>query len=165
MSSSPRKFEEKVDRIFRKMLTQNSTFIAWANREWVQELYAIAQIKRWETKGASEGKTWKPLNPRYVKWKKRFYEGSPGGGRKMMIASGRLLAGVLPPQTRPFSDPESRENFRKIVKTRSIVLATTVPYAKDASIERPFSKFSSATTKKWSKSFALFYVKHLRHVT
>lgn len=59
--------------------------------------YKRRQNKRYQTENASEGTRWKPLNADYAKRKLTKFASYQGGGRKMMIATGRMKESVIGP--------------------------------------------------------------------
>ena len=151
----------KIQKAFDKLLKDpKAIFAAWANRQ-LMDLYGRAQLERWQSKGVSEGHTWAPLNPGYAKWKRKRFVASPGGGRKMLIATGNLLAGVLPPNKRPFGPPAG-EHFRKVISNATVKISTTVEYADDVDQDRVFTKFSSATIKEWRDSWETTLLKGMK---
>lgn len=100
--------------------------------------YQDAQMKRFQTENESEGATWVPLTPRYLAQKLIKYAESPGGGRKMLIATGRLSDAAL----------MRGEGYYKIVDNRSIRIGIDdgmIPYAKYVARTRPFMTFGSDT--------------------
>lgn len=101
--------------------------------------YLKAQMKRWMTEGRSDGHgdlpPWQPLSARYKAWKLKRWASAPGGGTKMMIASGRLFQAAM----------NQGPGHRKIVTDRSLIVGIdpgVVPYAKYVNAERPFFIFS-----------------------
>lgn len=100
----------------------------------VLEQYKNAQRERWMTENASEGSRWKDLNTDYAASKLTRFAGFPGGGRKMLIATGKLFENVFSP--------------RKVVKPRTMELfvsTSDVPYARYVDEERPFMRFGRTT--------------------
>lgn len=59
--------------------------------------YRHRQAKRYQTENASEGTKWAPLNPDYAKRKLTKFASYPDGGRKTMIATGRMKDSVIGP--------------------------------------------------------------------
>ncbi len=120
-------------------------------------LYQDAQRERWMTENQSQGSGWKPLNPRYAAYKLRRYGGGtkyrwiggrgdgrpwrpagnwpsyPGGGRKMMIATGELVASVT---------GDKLTYHKRVITTRSMIISTTLDYAEDANSKRNFTDFN-----------------------
>lgn len=151
------KFERSLDKKFATLLKPDNLFAGWANREF-QKLYGENQKARWMSEGASEGRSWKPLNQRYALRKRIDYADEPGRGTKMLIATGRLFAGVMPPEQRG-AFRGNAEEFRKVVEKKSVRIATTVPYAKFVSEEREFSVFSSKTRITWARSYKSYLIR------
>ena len=109
----------------------------------VYDQYKNAQRKRWMTEGASEGESWKQLDPKYAAWKMRKFANKPGGGRKMLIATGRLFAAVVGEA----AGEGQKTEHRKIVTNKSIEIAWTTPYAPYVDEIRDFSEFGDRTTE------------------
>ena len=94
----------------------------WLNRKAYPEILKM-QMRRWETQNNISGEgwePWRPLNPKYAKSKLKRFADYPGGGRKMLIATGRLVDSMI---------GRSREH-RKTVSARSLEVSSTVPYGK-----------------------------------
>lgn len=133
--------------------------------------YQKAQLERWQTEGASEGKKWAPLNAKYAAWKRRRYGAGasyqfhhslkasanmrhvwgpfPGNGTKMLIATGTLVAAVVGPVKglKSFPMKSSAENHRMIASKKGIEVGWTVYYANDVNEKRNFENFSPKTEK------------------
>lgn len=123
----------------------------------ILSVYQNAQIQRFQTENASETGQWEPLSTKplfyywgtdpdlkgyfaggYAEWKKRKYAGYPGGGEKIMIATGALSEAAI----------GRGAGFRKVVTTRSLMVSVddeTIPYAKYAAMHRPFMNFGGNT--------------------
>lgn len=89
------------------------------------------QKRRWVSQNSTEGAPWRELNPAYERRKLKKYAEYPGGGRHMMIATGRLVDAAT---------MESDEGW-KMVKDNRLYITINVPYAKWADKERNFTKF------------------------
>lgn len=142
----------------KEMLKRSRDARAWLNRI-AYTLYQNWQRERWMTEGSSQGKKWPKLNPIYAAYKLRRYGGGtkykwiggrgedrpwvpagrwpkfPGNGSKMMVATGKLVDSVT---------GKSLAFHRKVVKPQELLIATTVPYAKDANETRNFTEFKQA---------------------
>lgn len=82
--------------------------------------YQRRQRKRYQTEGASEGVKWPALNAQYAAYKLKKFSSYPGGGRKMMIATGRMKDSVIGPGA----------DHRKIGPSRGrLEVYWTTPYA------------------------------------
>jgi hypothetical protein len=119
------------------MVSRAGLVRGWLNRVGYP-IIIEAQRMRWASENATEGASWKPLSAKYEKYKTRRFASAPGGGRKMMIASGRLIAGVTG------DDPK---DHYKLVEDTKLSVGTTVPYAEYANEARNFTELSSTTTK------------------
>lgn len=106
-------------------------------------MYQRFQRQRWMTQNASEGDKWKPLNPRYAKSKLRRYADFPGGGQRMMIATGRLFASVIGPS----------KDHRRLIKGSKMIISTGVEYAEDANSKRPFFPLSDRSKNQIYREF------------
>lgn len=125
-----------AQKTLRDMLTRERALQSYLNRNVVEQ-YRNIQRKRWMTQGDSEGSPWRALDPVYAARKKRVFAGYPGGGTKMLIATNRLITGVIGPGG----------DFRKVTTPRSITIGTVTPYAKYVDEERTFTSFSSASLR------------------
>lgn len=115
----------------------------------VYPLYIKGQMKRWMSEGASDGmgslERWAPLNAKYKASKLRRFASAPGGGTKMLIASGRLYQAAT-----------GGSGIIKLVTGSSITIAVDVPYAKYVNARRNFWKFSSEFEKDLHTRFDKF---------
>ena len=130
------KVEDGISKWAEKVLNRSSTagIRAWLNRVAYPKLLQV-QLKRWQTEGSSEGETWAALNPDYARSKLKRFAGFPGGGRKMLIATGRLVQSMT---------GQSGEG-RKIVTENKLELVTTVPYAVYVDEKRDITGLSEET--------------------
>lgn len=136
------------------MANAKDFFAPWANRRFMA-LYANAQRTRWQTEGSSEGVKWRKLDPLYYTRKKRIYGAYPGAGEVVLIATSRLLAGILPPDER-VQEKAFGEEFRKIVTNRRITIATTTPYAEYVDEDREFNDWSPITKRRFADDFKVY---------
>lgn len=118
----------------------------------VYPTYLKAQRRRWMSENQTDGfgdlGGWAPLNPAYARRKKIRWAAAPGGGTKMLIASGRLFKAVM----------GEGPGHRKIVSERSIIIGVDVPYAKYVNQRRPFFIFSDEMMSGIKQKYA----QHLR---
>lgn len=124
------------------MLTKASLAKGWLNRV-AYPMVIEAQRMRWASEGASEGSSWAPLNTSYAIRKLKKYASSPGGGRKMLIATSRLVGGVTGDQA---------ADHYKLVTDKMLMVGTTIGYAKYVNETRNFVKLGTATLKNLSDS-------------
>ncbi len=134
--------ENKIQKDLSALLNRTLGIRTYLNTVVYQQ-YKNAQRKRWMTEGASEGERWKDLDPKYAAWKKKRYATSPGQGRKMLIASGRLFSAVV---GEGMGEGKVQEH-RKIVTNKSIEIGWTTPYAPYVDDVREFSDFGDETTE------------------
>ncbi len=162
MMKDSAKFKKTLDKAFKNLLTSNRFFPGWANRILIPE-YGDMQLRRWKRKNSESGGVWHPLNKTYAKSKLRRYASMPGGGRTMMIATSRLLAGIIPPKNRAEAGVKGpKEEFRKAVTKNSVILTTSVPYAKEVNEEREFTSVSQEQRRKWALEYAKYLARGLR---
>lgn len=107
----------------------------WLNRVGYP-LIIEAQRMRWASEGASEGDSWRALNPLYAMQKLKRFASFPGAGRKMLVATSRLVKSV--------TGDEMADHY-KLVTDRSLETGTRVGYAKYVDEDRPFTKLGKAT--------------------
>ena len=139
----------------KEMIKRSADARAWLNRV-AYRIYQNWQRERWMSEGSSQGSKWPRLNPEYARYKLKRYGGGPkykwvggrgenrpwqpagrwpkfpGGGTKMMIATGTLVDSVT---------GKSLKYHRKIVTPKELFISTTVPYANDANERRNFTEF------------------------
>lgn len=117
------------------MLSRAKLARGWLNRVGYP-LIIEAQRIRWASEGSSEGASWKPLNQSYAKAKLKRFANSPGGGRKMLVATSRLVNSV--------TGDETKDHF-KLVEENRISVGSLVEYAKYVNEARNFTKLGQAT--------------------
>lgn len=127
--------------------TQMTTFL---NR-YAYKIYQNYQRDRWANENSAEG-GWPALSPKYAAYKPRRYGGGkkrdggvwpsyPGGGRKMMIATGRLVTSVVGVD---MGASVGLDEHRKLVSGNTLTVSTAVPYASEAGATRDFMTFTPA---------------------
>lgn len=116
----------------------------------VVEQYRNIQRTRWMTEGASEGKQWDPLSPRYSAWKRVHYKSYPGAGTRMLVATGRLQKGVI----------GMSPDFRKVTTPRSLTISTAVEYAEHVNEARSFTTYSTKSLKEILTGINKFLLKN-----
>lgn len=99
--------------------------------------YRAFQAKRWDTEGASEGMSWERLNPTYRRRKEIRFANYEYGGKKMGVATGRLLKSAVGPS----------EDHRVTVGGGRLTVVSTVPYAAYFDDKRSISRWSEASIK------------------
>lgn len=124
------------------MLDKGQLASGWLNRVAYPMIIASHRV-RWASEGASEGRSWPALNPAYASRKLKRYADYPGGGRKMLIATGKLVASMTGDET---------QNHYKLVIENRLEVGTTLGYAKYVDEKRPITILSSQTRANLSKS-------------
>jgi hypothetical protein len=130
------------------MRQRERALVGYFNRN-VLEQYRNLQRKRWITENASEGQEWAALNPTYSARKRRQFASYPGRGTKKLVATNRLFRGVIGPG----------EDFRKVVTSRGLYIATITPYAKYVNEDRNFTDWSTRSEHELKVSVAQFIFK------
>lgn len=132
MDSGIQKTQNSVTQALQEKIERGKSMRAFLDRVVYTE-YQNAQRERWMTEGASEGFAWPALKSlTYIRQKSRKFAAFPGGGKKMMIATGRLYNSVT---------GDSAQEHRKVVTDNSIDIYTTVDYAQYTDEARTFTKF------------------------
>lgn len=147
-----RKVQSTVDKKLSGMIKKFKSGQAFLQMQ-IYPRYLEHQQFRWQTENWG---AWKDLNSDYAEKKKRVYASYPGGGIRMMIATGRTINAVL-----------GRNKFhRKIVTEKSLIVGIggTEPdgdleYAKYAGAMRPFMDFENAMGKRFVKDAKNLYRK------
>lgn len=142
--------EEQLD----EMVKRANMVPAYLNRV-VYRQYQKGQRERWKTENAGDdfaGGKWDSLDPAYETWKHaKYMDNATGHGTKMLIATGRLLFGVVGPS----------EEHQKVVGSRSIRINTTVPYAVYVDAQRTFSEWSPKFYSRIYKGMADYLTKNI----
>jgi hypothetical protein len=116
------------------MLDRKGRMQAYLNRN-VYKQYQNARRTQWATQGASEGDRWENNPPKYADYKTRKFAAYPGGGRKVLIATGRLMQSVIGPG----------EDHRKVATNEYIAINWTTPYAVAVGEARPYADLGRET--------------------
>lgn len=107
--------------------------LAAASRD-ILPMYINAQVKRWESAGASEGPAWDPLKREYASRKLVKFADYPEQGRRMLVGTGDLLKAVT------LQGGEiSKGAYLPEAGTFRVVI--TSPFAEYVDQKRTFSKF------------------------
>ena len=131
----------------KKMLDRSNRMQAYLDRI-VYRQYQNAQRERWITENASEGTPWAALNKRYKEYKKKAFASYPGGGSKMLIATGELFKSVIGPGG----------SHRKTATDKQLAIYWTTPYAVAVGDIRPFNVFSQKTMNGIYSGLAKFII-------
>lgn len=134
--------EKGITKYLSEMLKRAQKVDGWLNRVGYREIIRV-QRKRWQTENKSEGKQWKPLKTeKYKRLKLRKYRDYPGGGRKLLIATARLVQSM--------TGDEKRDHYKLVIKSR-LEVGTFVPYAKYVQEQRDIVGLSSETKSRLKK--------------
>lgn len=107
-----------------------------------------AQMQRWVSEGASEGKGWDKLNPAYAESKLKRFRDYPGQGSKMLIATSTLVSSVIGPMKESsVIELQETQFHRKLVDENSIFVGTTLPYGLFVNEIRNFTRLSVETKR------------------
>ncbi len=131
------------------MLTRANGVSTFLQRVILPEYYK-AQEERWETENASEGETWTAIKPGYAAYKKRKFASFPGGGEKLLIATGKLAFAAT---------GRTPSDGYKLITNDSFVVGINdeaIPYGKYVAETRPIMKFSDDTVNSWKDQIARY---------
>lgn len=120
----------------------------------VYKQYQNAQRERWQTENTTayvDGGQWAPLDPAYRAYKEKKFKDYPGGGRKILIRTKRLMDSVVGPA----------QEQGVLVDERSIRILTMVPYANFVDEVRTFSNFSALFYRDVYKGIGQYLLKSL----
>ncbi len=147
ITGSFERVSSQIKQRLEELITKADDSSGWLNRNGYR-IYQNAQTRRWKTKGASEGFRWDDLNPVYRRYKLKRFKSYPGGGRKTMIATSRLVTSVA----------GKSGDTRKLVTKRTLRVLTAVEYAKYVDERRTFTKFSD----KFRRTIRTDYLEYLK---
>ena len=94
--------------------------------------YIKAQMKRFSSENSSQGQQWAPLNPKYAAYKLNKYASATGGGRKIMIATGKLYKSII----------GAGDGHFKVITDKEMIVGTSIPYATFPARTRSIMKFN-----------------------
>jgi len=151
MSVSLKTVSNGINKYLNVMRQRERALIGYFNRN-VLEQYRNLQRKRWMTENASEGQPWAALNPLYASRKRRQFASYPGKGTKKLVATNRLFESVIGPGA----------DFRKIVSSRGLYIATVTPYSKYVNEERSFTGWSKKSEHEIKMNIAQFIFKGIQ---
>lgn len=126
-----------IEQSLEGMISRGKSVAAFLNRVTFAQ-YKQAQLRRWETENTSEGKHWEDLNPAYAKRKLKRCSTFPGGGKKIMIATGTLVSAAT----------GQSGALLKVVSNSGIQVridSSAIKYAPYPGIKRPFMQFGYDT--------------------
>lgn len=96
------------------------------------------QKERFGSENTSEGSRWQSIEASYAQRKRKRYANFPGGGEKILVATGRLAFAAG-------GEPRESGDFEKITSGSGILIRIGVPYAPYQNPVRPFTTFSDVT--------------------
>lgn len=145
-----------------KMTSQAKSIPAAMAR--IYPMYQKFQTQRFMTENASQGRTWDALSPTYSERKRRQFAKYPGGGTKLLIATGTLAGAVIGPGA-PFAGTD-RHRFMTTSTGMTISVEQTgnnadgkpFNYAGYVAEKRPFMEFNQASIEKMKKELMKFIV-------
>lgn len=129
-----------------QMINRSGLARGWLNRVAYPMIIESTRM-RWASEGASEGRSWPALNPAYAMAKLKRFAAYPGGGSKMLIATGRLVESM--------TGEDTRDHF-KLVEDKRLTVGTTVGYAKYVDEMRPITVLGSQTTTNLKSSLKAY---------
>jgi len=142
-------FVDNISKDLKAKISRANTVSSYLDRVFARQ-FAKAQIERWETQNASETGQWQALNTKYATYKKKKFASFPGGGSKMMIATGKLQGAAT---------LRDSAGYLKLTTNKSISISINtgyIPYAIYPGTMRPFMEFSDETERKWSDAITDF---------
>lgn len=145
MTPAITKVRGDISKLFAGYIQRDRAMQGFLNKN-VVEFYRNVQRKRWITENQSEGRAWERLNPKYAERKRKVWRDAPGGGSKMLIASGALQESVIGPG----------KGFYKVATPRQLIIQTGVKYAQYVDEVRTFTEFSNTTRKELGSMIAKF---------
>jgi hypothetical protein len=133
---------------FNDMADRSKLMAGWLNRVAYPELIKVQRV-RWQTEGSSEGEKWDALNPSYRTLKLKKFADYPGGGRKMLVATSRLVTSMT---------GENKEEHWKLVKGNELQMGSIVPYAGFVDDSRDITTLSDETVERLADMAADYIV-------
>lgn len=144
--------ESGVTKSLEEMIQRGKSVSAYLNRVLLRK-FQKAQIERWKTENQSEKEKWQPLTPAYKTYKLKKFASYPGGGRSLMIATGRLASGA---------QARDAAYFYKIVSDSQFVIGintSALPYSVYPGEMRPYMEFSDETLQDWKAGIRSYICK------
>ncbi len=127
------------------MLSRSKQVRGWLNRVAYPKIIQAQQM-RWMTEGASEGEGWAPLKSEtYAKYKLKKYRDYPGQGRKLLVATSRLVDAMTGGNNIWTSGAGKAGDHYKLVTDSSLETGTTIAYAKYVNEQRNIVDLSPET--------------------
>lgn len=117
------------------MADRSRLVTGWLNRVAYPKLIAVQRM-RWQTEGKSEGDQWATLNPNYREYKLKRFRDYPGGGRKMLVATTRLVTSMT---------GDVKTEHWKLVQGHKLEVGSKVPYGQYVDADRDTTSLSDET--------------------
>lgn len=130
------------------MLNRANLVRGWLNRVAYPRLVKMQRM-RWMTEGASEGESWEPLKEKTKLSKLKRFADYPGAGQKMLIATGKLIAGI--------TGDNPADHYKLVTDTR-IEMGTSVSYAKFVNEARNIVDISEETASELTEDLKQYLV-------
>lgn len=123
---------------------------------WMRKVlprYVAAQKSRFITENESQTGRWLAINTAYAKYKTVKYKSFPGGGRKLLIATGRMMQALI---------LDNKNDIGVVATDESLVIALKTQdkfeYPKFVAMMRPIMSFTN-DFKKEIKADLITYLK------
>jgi hypothetical protein len=145
--------EDKITQSLNEMVSRGRSVSSYLNRVLVKK-FQQHQLDRWASEGASEGEQWESINREYAKRKIKKFAGFPGGGTRMMVATGHLSSGAQMKDNAYFFKIVTDTSFQVNINTSALA------YAPFAALARPYMEFSDDTISDWKKGIRDYICKN-----
>lgn len=119
---------ESVKKMFEGMIERSKLTTGWLNRVAYPQLLNVQRL-RWQTEGGSEGSPWVKTTDPYRTSKLKRYADYPGGGRKDLIATGRLAFSMTLDGSLNSAKASMNDHY-KLVQENKLEMGSFVPYAR-----------------------------------
>lgn len=132
------KTSDGIERYIGAFLERGKTIQAYLNRVAYPQ-YQQAQVGRWQSENASETGQWAALNPKYAVRKIKEFAEFPGGGRALMVATGKLSQAAM----------GRGDGALKVISGNTMTVGvedSVIPYGRWAAGLRPIMEFGQDTT-------------------
>lgn len=146
-----------IGKFLNGMLSRSKQVRGWLNRVAYPKIIEAQQM-RWQSEGASEGEPWKALDDKYAKYKLKKFRDYPGQGRKMLVATGRLVSGMTGGNNVWSSGSYRAGDHYKLVTENSLETGTTISYAKFVNEARNFTELSPETVQRLEEELREYLV-------
>ncbi len=130
----------------------------------IYPMYQQLQTQRFMTQNASEGNQWAPLKAEYAEYKKKRYGDYPGGGSKLLIATGTLAGAAIGPGA-PFEGTAQQVALFtpysmqiKINQSGKNAEGKPFTYPQYVAEQRPFMTFSRASLDKMKDALKKYMI-------